>query len=427
MAPGAVGRLYERPAQVFVTGMSFGGSTAGITCQVDPACVAAVNMDGGNFEGTMFNTNARTPFMMFMNDWPVMFEQLGGEGTWDYSTFGFNDFSYERHAEAGLRDDFYRLRVKDIQHLGVSDFGLFARGIVRKAIFGDVDGHKMVTIINDFVVGFFDKYVRGVEGKPIADAFARHSDQVVEHKATAVSDWFNSKSEAEQAALEANKAATVVTLPIPGGKKAAKNPEATITFTTGETIALELFPDAAPQSVRNYIYLANQGFFDNGPIWRVENNGLIQGGAHSADGSDGAGYGVKGEFANNGIDNPTKFTPGTIGYGRVALNDGGGAYFITVTDMPRLDGNYAAFGRVTEGLELARQISRMEAEPIAEGMPIHRAVNPVTVGTIRVDTFGVEHPEPEKLPLPAPEELEAAVIAELQESMEKAKPKAAQE
>ena len=154
---------------------------------------------------------------------------------------------------------------------------------------------------------------------------------------------------------------------------------------------------------------------------------MIQGGAHSADGSDGAGYGVKGEFTNNGVDNPTKFTPGTIGYARVALNDGGGAYFITVTDMPRLDGNYAAFGRVTEGLELARQISRMEAEPIAEGMPIHRAVNPVTVGTIRVDTFGVEYPEPEKLPLPAPEELEAAVIAKLQKSMEKAKPKAAQE
>ena len=114
--------------------------------------------------------------------------------------------------------------------MGVTDSTLFARGIVRKALFGDVDGHNMVTIINDFVVGFFDQYVRGVEGKPIADAFARHSDQVVEHKATAVSDWFNSKSEAEQTALEANMPTTVITLPIPGGKKTAKNPEAAITF-----------------------------------------------------------------------------------------------------------------------------------------------------------------------------------------------------
>jgi len=212
------------------TGMSFGGSTAGVTCQVDPDCAAAVNLDGDNFAGSMFNTSARTPFMMFMHDWSLLYKRLGGDGSWDYSTFGYADFSYERHAEAGLRDDFYRLRVKDIQHAGVSDSTLFARGIVRKALFGDVDGHKMVTIINDFVVGFFDQYVRGVEGKPIADAFARHSDQVVEHKATAVSDWFNSKSEAEQTALEGNMPTTVITLPIPGGKKTAKNPEAAITF-----------------------------------------------------------------------------------------------------------------------------------------------------------------------------------------------------
>ena len=216
-----------------------------------------------------------------------------------------------------------------------------------------------------------------------------------------------------------------ITLPIPGAKKAAKNPEATITFESGETITLELYPDAAPQSVRNFIYLANQGFFDNGPIWRVEKDGLIQGGAHQADGSDGAGYGVNGEYAANGFENPIKFTPGTIGYGRLTNNDGGGAYFITVTDMPRLDGNYAAFGRVTDGLELAKEISRMEAEPIAEGMPIHRAVNPVMVSTIRVDTFGVEYPEPEKLPLPTAEELEA-VMAEMAKAMEAAKSKAVQ-
>ena len=93
--------------------------------------------------------------------------------------------------------------------------------------------------------------------------------------------------------------------------------------------------------------------------------------------------------------------------------------------MPRLDGNYAAFGRVTDGLELAKEISRMEAEPIAEGMPIHRAVNPVMVSTIRVDTFGVEYPEPEKLPLPTAEELEA-VMAEMAKAMEAAKSKAVQ-
>ena len=116
---------------------------------------------------------------------------------------------------------------------------------------------------------------------------------------------------------------------------------------------------------------------------------------------------VKGEFTNNGVDNPTKFTPGTIGYGRWMLNDGGGAYFITVTDMPRLDGNYAAFGRITDGLELATKISQMPAEPIAEGMPVHKALEPVMVSTIRVETFGVDYPEPEKMPLPTPEELQA--------------------
>lgn len=195
------------------TGMSFGGSVAAITCQVDPDCAAVVNLDGDNFSGSMFNANARTPFMMFMHDWTILYGLLGGDGAWDYSTFGYTDFSYERHAEAGLRDDFYRLRVKDIQHLGVTDYTLFTRGIVRKVILGDVDGHTMVTIINDFVVGFFDQYVRGIDSNQLADAFAKHSDQVVEHKATAVSDWFNSKSEAEQAALEANKPATVIALP----------------------------------------------------------------------------------------------------------------------------------------------------------------------------------------------------------------------
>ena len=211
------------------TGMSFGGSIAAITCQVDPDCAAVVNLDGDNFSGSMLNANARAPFMMFMHDWTILYGLLGGDGAWDYSTFGYTDFSYERHAEAGLRDDFFRLRVKDIQHLGVTDYTLFTRGIVRKVIFGDVDGHKMVTIINDFIVGFFDKYIRGVEGNQVADAFAKHSDQVVEHKATAVSDWFNSKSEAEQTSLEANMPPTVITLPIPGGKKTAY-PEAAITF-----------------------------------------------------------------------------------------------------------------------------------------------------------------------------------------------------
>ncbi|MEC7605799.1 MAG: hypothetical protein VYD68_04510 [Pseudomonadota bacterium] len=183
------------------TGMSFGGSTAVSVCWRDADCAAVVNLDGGNFDPQLFNRSVDKPLLMFMHDWPVMNKLTEGDQGWDYSEYGYADLSYEAHSVAGTRDDIYRLRVKDVQHFGVTDMIMAVRGPVKSVIFGGIDGPTMMAVINDFVRGFFDKHVRGLDNNFPAAQFAEHSESVVPHDAGRVRDWWNSLSETERAEL----------------------------------------------------------------------------------------------------------------------------------------------------------------------------------------------------------------------------------
>ena len=170
-------------------------------CWQDADCAAAVNLDGGNFDPQLFNRSVDKPLLMFMHDWPVILQLLDGDQGWDYSEYGYADLSYEAHSVAGTRDDISRLRVKDVQHLGVSDLIMAVRGPIKSVPIGGIDGPTMTTITNDFVRGFFDKHVRGLDNNFPAAQFAEHSENVVPHDAGRVRDWWNSLSETERAEL----------------------------------------------------------------------------------------------------------------------------------------------------------------------------------------------------------------------------------
>ncbi|WP_322176087.1 peptidylprolyl isomerase [Acutalibacter caecimuris] len=167
-----------------------------------------------------------------------------------------------------------------------------------------------------------------------------------------------------------------------------KNPIVTIETNQG-VIKVELYPDIAPNTVRNFVSLVQKGFYDGTIFHRVIPGFMIQGGDPEGTGMGGPGYGIAGEFAANGFENPLKHTTGVISMARSQQPDSAGSqFFIMVADAAYLDGQYAAFGKVLEGQEVAQAIvsvprdrdDRPEQDQIME--------------KVTVDTFGEEYPEP---------------------------------
>ena len=139
------------------------------------------------------------------------------------------------------------------------------------------------------------------------------------------------------------------------------NPIVTIEMENGDKIKLELFPDKAPESVGNFVSLAKSGFYDGLIFHRVISGFMIQGGDPTGTGMGGPGYRIKGEFKQNGFINPIKHTRGVISMARSMMpNSAGSQFFIMHEDAPHLDGGYAAFGRVTEGMEAVDRIASCE-------------------------------------------------------------------
>ena len=178
-----------------------------------------------------------------------------------------------------------------------------------------------------------------------------------------------------------------------------KYPVATITMDTGKEIKLELYPDVAPNTVANFISLANSGFYDGLIFHRVISGFMIQGGDPNGNGSGGPGYRIKGEFSNNKVQNDIKHERGVISMARqgnpyfpsLAYNTAGSQFFIMHQDGNFLDGDYAAFGRVTEGIEVVDEIASVQTN--SNDKPLEDQV----IKTIRVETFGVDYGEPEKI------------------------------
>lgn len=143
----------------------------------------------------------------------------------------------------------------------------------------------------------------------------------------------------------------------------ANNPIVTIEMQDGGIITCELYPDIAPQSVYNFISLANAGFYDGLIFHRVIPGFMIQGGCPEGTGMGGPGYGIKGEFAANGVENPIRHTRGVISMARSQMpNSAGSQFFIMHADAPHLDGSYAAFGHVVEGMDVVDEIASVATD-----------------------------------------------------------------
>ena len=178
-----------------------------------------------------------------------------------------------------------------------------------------------------------------------------------------------------------------------------KNPIATITMANGDVIRAELYPEVAPNTVNNFIHLANSGFYDGVIFHRVIPGFMIQGGDPNGTGTGGPGYRIKGEFSNNKHENNLKHLRGVLSMARqgnpyfpaAAYNTAGSQFFIMHADYPYLDNDYATFGMVIEGMEVVDAIATTATD--ANDRPIEEQ----KMATVRVETFGVEYPEPEKI------------------------------
>lgn len=167
----------------------------------------------------------------------------------------------------------------------------------------------------------------------------------------------------------------------------AQNPTFVFTMADGREMKGELYPDIAPQSVGNFIALANSGFYDGLTFHRVIPGFMIQGGDPKGTGTGGPGYSIKGEFAANGVKNPLKHTEGVLSMARSMMpNSAGSQFFIMTSVSPHLDGQYAAFGKVTEGVDVALSIAEVDRD--FRDKPL----TPVVIQSVRVDTDGVEYP-----------------------------------
>jgi peptidyl-prolyl cis-trans isomerase B (cyclophilin B) len=167
----------------------------------------------------------------------------------------------------------------------------------------------------------------------------------------------------------------------------SKHPTFVITMEDGKELAGELYPELAPQSVGNFISLANQGFYDGLIFHRVIPGFMVQGGCPNGTGMGGPGYHIKGEFAQNGVTNPLKHSRGVLSMARSMHKDSAGSqFFIMVADAPHLDGAYAAFGQVTAGMDKADEIVSSKRDRN------DKPLTPQTIKTIRVDALGQEWP-----------------------------------
>ncbi len=167
----------------------------------------------------------------------------------------------------------------------------------------------------------------------------------------------------------------------------AQHPVFTIRMKDGREMKGELYPEYAPQSVGNFAALANSGFYDGLTFHRVIPGFMIQGGDPRGIGVGGPGYCIKGEFAANGVQNPLKHTYGVLSMARSMMPDSAGSqFFIMTSDSPHLDGEYAAFGKVLEGMDVADDIVKVRRD--AQDKPLE----PQVMESVRVDTFGEVYP-----------------------------------
>ena len=171
----------------------------------------------------------------------------------------------------------------------------------------------------------------------------------------------------------------------------AQNPIVTFKMKNGGTFKAELYPGIAPNTVNNFLSLVNKGFYDGIIFHRVINGFMIQGGDPDGIGTGGPGYHIRGEFAINGFENNLRHTEGVLSMARSAMpNSAGSQFFVMHKNAPHLDGSYAAFGKVIEGMDVVNAIAETATD--YNDRPLEEQI----MESVTAETFGVDYPEPEK-------------------------------
>ena len=170
----------------------------------------------------------------------------------------------------------------------------------------------------------------------------------------------------------------------------AQNPIVTFEMENGDIMKAELYPQIAPNTVNNFISLINKGYYDGLTFHRVIRGFMIQGGCPDGTGMGGPGYSIKGEFSQNGFTNELKHTPGVLSMARTMAPDSAGSqFFIMHQNSPHLDGAYAAFGQIIEGMEAVNKIAETATDYS------DRPMEPQIMKKVTVETFSEAYPEPE--------------------------------
>ena len=163
-----------------------------------------------------------------------------------------------------------------------------------------------------------------------------------------------------------------------------------IEMENGDIMKAELYPEIAPNTVNNFISLIHKGFYDGVGFHRVIAGFMLQGGDPDGNGTGGPGYSIRGEFSSNHFENTLAHTPGVLSMARTMIPDSAGSqFFIMHAAAPHLDGEYAAFGKITEGMDIVNKIAAVETDYS------DKPLTPQIMKTVTVDTFGVSYPEPQ--------------------------------
>ncbi len=171
----------------------------------------------------------------------------------------------------------------------------------------------------------------------------------------------------------------------------AQNPVITFEMENGDIIKAELYPEIAPNTVNNFLSLVNKGFYNGLNFHRVIEGFMIQGGCPNGTGTGDPGYSIRGEFNENHFKNDLKHTEGVLSMARAMHPDSAGSqFFIMHKASPHLDGAYAAFGKVIEGMEVVNKIAETDTDPF------DKPIIPQIMKSVTAETFGEEYPEPEK-------------------------------
>ncbi len=171
----------------------------------------------------------------------------------------------------------------------------------------------------------------------------------------------------------------------------SQNPIVTIEMENGDVMKAELYPQIAPNTVNNFVSLVKKGYYDGIIFHRVIRGFMLQGGDPNGTGTGGPGYCIPGEFSHNGFENDLAHTPGVLSMARTMIPDSAGSqFFIMHQTSPHLDGEYAAFGKVIEGMEVVNKIAEVPTDYMDKPLEVQR------MKSVTVETFGVDYPEPEK-------------------------------